>query len=510
MVTRSAPPRILVFSVIIGMAMSLLVAAVPASAAEAADTVLIEVSPGTQGAVAAEIAKIGATSEGTLSNIIDAVRVTGTPSEIARIEALNSVVSVVRDSPLALMGQQDNAPWNLSRLDQTALPVDDTYFYPDSGGSGVFNYVVDTGIKENLQELGNRVSPGKNFYPLDPNQPVTDPSNTVDCQGHGTHVAGIISSETYGVAKNSTVVPVRVFGCAGGTSVEYVLAALDWIITDPNRPDDAKSVVNMSLGGPSNQWLDDAVDNMVGFGFTVTVAAGNGMDTDNDGYVDTAADSCGFSPSGTPNAITVGASTQADKRLTLTNFGSCVDVFAPGSLIPSLNYDDSTTPLESSGTSMAAPHAAGIASLILGQNPTFTPAQVLAKIIEWSVAGAISDGKSGDGDRLVQVLASAVQPPPAPIGAGAFDSAVGVPGGIQISGWSLDQTTSASTYIWVNVNGSGGAFRANKPLSWIPSLFPGLGTDHGFSEKILKAPGQYQVCVSGSTALLGCKTVTVR
>ncbi|WP_323740667.1 S8 family serine peptidase [Microcella flavibacter] len=295
------------------------------------------------------------------------------------------------DVEMTLFDTQSSAPWHLSRLDQATAPADGTYTYPASAGAGVRVYIVDTGISPNAGQLGSRLLPGVSALAGD--------ASTADCQGHGTHVAGIVASTTYGVAKKASVVPVRVFSCSGSTSSSTVISGLNWIAA--NHPAGTPGIVNMSLGGPASSPLDTAVQNLITRGLIVTVAAGNGGD---DRIGDNA---CLESPARVPAALTVGATTTTDARADYSNYGSCLDLFAPGSAVRSLSHTDASSSVMMSGTSMATPVVAGVAALAWAEAPGTTARQVESRLMSTARTGLVSSRGTGSPDRLVAVSMAA-------------------------------------------------------------------------------------------------------
>lgn len=243
---------------------------------------------------------------------------------------------------------QSTASWGLDRIDQRSLPLNGSYTSQFTG-RGVTVYIVDTGIRFDHQEFAGRALPGFDA--------IGDGRNGSDCNGHGTHVAGTVGGRTYGVAPDTTLVSARVLGCDGAGTMSGVIAALDWIAANAQRP----GVANLSLGGGALASVDDAVRRLVSSGIPVVVAGGN-----------SGADACTVSPARVAEALTAGASDRNDYRPSWSNFGTCVDLFAPGSEIVSAWHSGTSAAAIASGTSMAAPHVAGAAAVLLQQNPTMT------------------------------------------------------------------------------------------------------------------------------------------
>ncbi|MCH1448499.1 MAG: S8 family peptidase, partial [Candidatus Nanopelagicales bacterium] len=283
-------------------------------------------------------------------------------------------------TPTPINTIQPNPPWGLDRIDQRSLPLDNG-FAAAGNGSGVTVYVIDTGIRTTHTEYASRVVAGYDF--------VDDDSNPSDCDGHGTHVAGTAVGSTYGVAKSANVSGVRVLNCYGSGYTSDVVAGMNWVRTNHSSGD---AVVNMSLGGGGSKSIDDAVAALTSANITVVVAAGNSND-----------DAQYYSPARASTAITVGSTTSTDARSSFSNYGSTVDIFAPGSSILSAWYTSNTASNTLSGTSMASPHVAGAAAVYLGLNTGSTPAQVAAALTSVSTTDAVTSPGSGSPDRLLYV-----------------------------------------------------------------------------------------------------------
>lgn len=274
----------------------------------------------------------------------------------------------------------DYAPsWGLDRTDQTLLPLDQQYTYT-STGSGVSAYIIDTGIRTTHAQFGGRAFSGFSS--------VADSYGANDCHGHGTHVAGTLGGAQVGIAKAVKLYAVRVLDCNGSGTISGVIAGVDWVTANRHLP----AVANMSLVGDYSDALNAAVQNSINSGVTYAVAAGNA-----------ATDACSYSPSSLDGAITVAASTVGDEQASYSNFGACVDIFAPGtSIVSAWNTSDDVL-LKMSGTSMASPHVAGAAALYLQNNPSASPAQVAQALVTSATTNALSLVPSNTVNRLLRV-----------------------------------------------------------------------------------------------------------
>ncbi|GIM92350.1 S8 family peptidase [Paractinoplanes toevensis] len=266
--------------------------------------------------------------------------------------------------------------WGVDRLDQRSLPLSKSFTAP--AASNVTAYVLDGGVRVTHREFGGRASNGWDF--------VDDDAVAQDCSGHGTHVAGTIGGATYGVAKDVKLVAVRVLGCKGSGAYSDIIAGVNWVTEHAKKP----AVANMSLGGTTSKALDDAVNRSIASGVVYTVSAGNDH-----------RDACKQSPARIPAAITVGATDVNDTRGSFSNYGSCLDIFAPGVRIESAANGSNTATKTMSGTSMASPHVAGAAALVLAVHPDWTPAQVRDDLVGRAGSGLVRNPGASSPNRLL-------------------------------------------------------------------------------------------------------------
>lgn len=290
-------------------------------------------------------------------------------SQVARLSKDPRVKTIEPNQIIEIEGDQANPPsWGLDRIDQRTRTLNAMYTY-NFGGAGVTAYVIDTGIRPDHVEFSGRVASGYGA--------IEDGYGSRDCNGHGTHVAGTIGGSTTGVAKSVRLVPIRVLNCRGSGFMSNVIAGVNWAITD--HAAGSPAVANLSLGGSFSSSLNTAIANAVTDGITMVVAAGNNNSL-----------ACNYSPASAPSAITVGATTSVDARASYSNYGSCLDIFAPGSSITSAYFSSSTALRSLSGTSMASPHVAGAAALLLEADPTMSPASVAAKLITYATPDVVT------------------------------------------------------------------------------------------------------------------------
>lgn len=315
-----------------------------------------------------------------------------TPAQVELLQALPLIKSIELDRVIQAGAVQSSPVWGLDRIDETDMPLDGAYEYVDSAGANVHVYVIDTGINPDHQEFTGRVGAGQNFVssgpldgllggllggllPLDLLGGEVDPDAWQDCNGHGTHVAGTAAGTQYGVAKQATVHAVRVLNCAGSGTGSAVIAGIEWVAENAEYP----AVVNLSLGGGASDAEDQAIANLFNANVLPVVAAGN-----DDG------DACNSSPARAPEAVTVASTASDDSESSFSNHGTCVDIYAPGSSIVSADYANNSGTANLSGTSMASPHVAGAAALILGETPSLTSADVAAALISNATVGKVA------------------------------------------------------------------------------------------------------------------------
>jgi serine protease len=311
-------------------------------------------------------------------NALNGFAVEMTPEEAERLSEDFRVAYVEEDGVVTADATQSNPPWGLDRIDQRSRPLSATYTF-NWTGSGVRAYVIDTGILTSHTQFGGRASNVFDAFG----------GNGTDCNGHGTHVAGTIGGSTFGVAKSSLPRGVRVLNCSGSGSNSGVIAGVDWVRANHQAP----AVANMSLGGGASSALDTAVNNLSNAGVAIAVAAGNSN-----------ANACNSSPARAANAITVGSTTSTDARSSFSNFGSCLDLFAPGSGILSAWIGSTSATRTISGTSMASPHVAGAAALYKQANPSASAGTIRNALVNNATTNVVTSAGTGSPNRLLYTL----------------------------------------------------------------------------------------------------------
>ena len=300
----------------------------------------------------------------------------GGMSDAARAGLLRDarVARVEPDGIATTQTTQTGATWGLDRTDQRGVTLDGNYNYTNTG-SGVNAYIIDTGIRLSHTEFGGRAVSGYD---------AVDGGSADDCNGHGTHVAGTVGGAKYGIAKSVRLVAVRVLDCGGSGSWSGVIAGMDWVAANHVKP----AVANMSLGGGANTSVDDAARRLIASGVATAIAAGNGN------FIGIAQDACKYSPARVAEAMTIGSTTKTDAKSSFSNYGACVDFFAPGSSITSAWYQSDTQTNTISGTSMATPHVAGVAALYLQSNPGASPQAVRDALFANTTKGIVTSSKT--------------------------------------------------------------------------------------------------------------------
>ncbi|MEV5436082.1 S8 family peptidase [Streptomyces sp. NPDC052682] len=326
-------------------------------------------------------AKYGATVDWTYDTVLNGYAIRIGAAGARSLAEDPAVEFVEQDQRVHLEATQYTPPWGLDRIDQPQLPLNLAYTYPDTAGKSATVYVIDTGVRITHTDIAGRARHGYDFVDRD--------ANASDGNGHGTHVATTVAGKTYGVAKQAKIVSVRVLDNSGAGTLSGVIAGVDWVTAHRVRP----AVANMSLGASTSTALDTAVRNSIASGVTYAVAAGNSN-----------VNASTFSPARVSSALTVGASTWTDNRASFSNYGSLLDMFAPGSLITAGWNTSDTATATLSGTSMAAPHVAGAAAVYLTSHPSASPATVHNALVNGATTGVLHNTGSGSPNRLLRLV----------------------------------------------------------------------------------------------------------
>lgn len=411
--------------------------------------------------------------------------VKATAARAARIAADPAVAYVEQNHTVHIQDTQNNPPsWGLDRIDQRNLPLSSSYTYPSTAPT-VHAYIIDTGIHFSHNDLGGRATSGFD---------AVDGGAADDCHGHGTHVAGTVGGTSYGVAKAVQLVGVRVLNCSGSGTNAQVVGGIDWVTANAIKP----AVANMSLGGGANTSIDTAVRNSINSGVTYAIAAGNGN------TLGVRQNACNYSPARVAEAITVGASQSNDAAASFSNFGTCVDIIAPGVSITSAWYTSNTATNTISGTSMATPHVAGAAALVLAANPTWSPTQVRDFLVNNATPDVVTNPGTGTPNRLLFVVQNGTPP------TNNFSVSVSPTSGSVTAGNSATTTvntaTTAGSAQSVSLSASG------LPTGATASFSPATVTSGGSSTLTISTTasvtnGTYPITVTG-TGAAGTRTAT--
>ena len=356
----------------------------PASAVGSTDPYVVVLRDGVSSArVAAYAESLGADVTAVWSHAIDGFAARLTPAAVSALRASADVRWVEADTVVTKTGTITNPQnWGVDRIDQRNLPLSASYTWTATG-AGVTAYILDTGIRFTHTQFNGRAVSGVDMI---------DGGTADDCDGHGTHVAGIVGGNAVGVAHSVSLVAVRVLDCAGNGTTSSVVGGIDWVTANHTT---GAAVANMSLGGGANSTIDAAVQGSINDGVTYTVSAGNGN------FAGRAINACNVSPARVAAAITVGATDNTDKAARFSNYGTCVDLLAPGVDILSAYNTGDTAGAYISGTSQAAPHVAGVAALYLQGNPSASPAAVSSFITSLATPNVVSNAGTGTPNRLL-------------------------------------------------------------------------------------------------------------
>jgi subtilisin family serine protease len=390
--------------------------------------------------------------ERTWSHALKGMVMRMSPAQAEALAKNPRVALVEEDGVIELDATQSPATWGLDRIDQQNLPRNNSYVY-NASGSGVTAYVIDTGISVSHSEFGGRASGGFTA--------INDGNGTNDCNGHGTHVAGTIGGATWGVAKSVALKAVRVLDCSGSGTTSGVISGVNWVTANKTLP----AVANMSLGGGASSALDTAVTNSINSGITYAIAAGNSN-----------ANACNTSPARVASALTVGATSTNDARASFSNYGTCLDLFAPGVSITSTWYTSNTATSTLSGTSMAAPHVAGAAALYLSSLPGKTPSEVATALNGNATANKVTNPGTGSPNRLLYTGFIASGPadttPPTDVNLTAPTAGQTLTGTVTLEATATDNVGIARVEFFGGTKSLGTDTTAPYQLSWNSAALP--------------------------------------
>lgn len=484
---------------LVGVAtLAMMAAATPAMAAEPAGTirnaggatavadsyiVVFKDSAVGRGRVAEAAQKVASRHGGAVARTYTAAlrgfEVKAKAKAAARIAADPAVAWVEQNHTVSITGTQSPTPsWGLDRIDQRALPLNNSYTYPNLA-TNVRAYIIDTGIRTTHNDFGGRATWGTN----------TVDTNNTDCHGHGTHVAGTVGGTAYGVAKGAQLVAVKVLNCQGSGTNAGVISGVDWVTANAVKP----AVANMSLGGGANTSLDTAVRNSINSGITYGLAAGN----------DSGGNACNTSPARTAEGITVGSTTNTDARSSFSNIGTCLDIFAPGSSITSAWNTSDTATNTISGTSMATPHVVGAAALVASANPSWTAQQVRDYLVNNATSNVVTNPGTGSPNKLLYVVNDGT--PTNDFSISVSPTSGSVNPGSSVSATVNTATTSGSAQ---SVSLSASGLPSGATASFNPStVTSGNSSTMTISTSSSTPAGTYAITISG-TAASGTKTTT--